>query len=101
MPQWHYLAAAVLAVGLVVVMISLRRQSRASNTYAISDLLLGDDGKASPSRHVLFGSFLIASWVVVSAALRDKLSDGIFTAYLAAFVAPAVSVIFAKKAPTP
>lgn len=97
-PHGRYLAAIALAIGLVAIFISLKRQSRAPNAYAIGDLLLGDDGKASPSRHVLFGSFFITSWIVSWDALNGHLTDMMFSAYLAAWVAPAVSVIFTKKA---
>ena len=96
-PPGKYLAASILALGLLAIFLSLRRQSKSPNNYRITDLLLGEDGKASPSRHVLFGSFFITSWVVVWGALSGHLSDMEFTAYVAAWVAPAVSVIITKK----
>lgn len=101
LPNGRYLAAFVLAIGLLVIFISLRRQSRAPNAYAFTDLLLGDDGKASKSAHVLFGSFFITSWVVVWGALSGHLTDVEFSAYLAAWVAPAVTVLITKKSASP
>lgn len=96
------IAGAVLAVGVLAVLISLRRTNKKEgNGYRLTDLLLGDDGKASPSRHVLFGSFFITSWVVVYAALAGKLSDLMFGAYLAGWVTPAVTklIVGPKDAP--
>ncbi len=86
-----YIAGAALAVGLIAILLSLRRQNRIANGYALTDLLLGDDGKASKAAHVMFGSFFLTSWVVVYAALMGKLSDLMFGAYLAAWVTPAVT----------
>lgn len=86
------IAGIALAIGLVAILVSLRRQNRiATNGYSLTDLLLGDDGKASKGAHVMFGAFFITSWVVVYAALSSKLSDLMFGAYLAAWVTPAVT----------
>ncbi len=86
------IAGLALALGLLAVVISLRRRSKVSgNGYSLGDLLMGDDGKASKAAHVMFGSFFITSWIVVYAALSGKLSDLMFGAYLAAWVTPAVT----------
>jgi hypothetical protein len=85
------IAGIALAIGLTAILLSLRRQNRIANGYSLTDLLLGDDGKASKGAHVMFGSFFITSWIVVYAALSSKLSDLMFGAYLAAWVTPAVT----------
>ncbi len=88
----RWIAGAALALGLIAILISLRRRTQqAGNGYALGDLLMGDDGKASKAAHVMFGSFFITSWIVVYAALSGKLSDLMFGAYLAAWVTPAVT----------
>lgn len=86
------IAGIALAIGLIAIWLSLRRQDKVSaNGYSLVDLLLGDDGRASKAAHVMFGAFFLTSWVVVYAALTSKLSDVMFGAYLAAWVAPAVT----------
>lgn len=100
----RWIAGLALAVGLIAIILSLRKQaSKQANGYVIADLLMGDDGKASKAAHVMFGAFFITSWVIVYEALTGKLDPLVFGAYIAAWVAPAVTKLIVgnpKTSPT-
>lgn len=102
MTHANLLAAAVLAAGIALVMVSLARRSRASgNGYELGDLLLGDDGRASKAAHVMFGSFFLTSWIMVQLTLSGRLTDGELAAYLLAWVTPAVTRLIVQARPPP
>ncbi len=46
-----------------------------------SDLIVGDDGKASWSKIAAIGAWLVVSWVVVVMAYAGKLSDAVLLGY--------------------
>lgn len=99
---YKVLMLAVLAVLLVVAVISLRRRDRCSTSpIKLEDLLIGEDGKLSKAAAVMMGSFLLTSWAIAYLAINDKLTEGIFGAYLAAWVAPTVTrLIVNRSAPS-
>lgn len=99
-PHSRLILAIVLLAALVAVVTSLIHRDRSTvSPFKLDDLLLGDDGKASKAAMVMFGSFLVTSWIVIDLALRDKLTEGYFSMYLAGWVAPAVVKLI--KGPTP
>lgn len=86
--------AALLALLFVVARSLILRSRDTRSAINLDDLLLGDDGKASKAAAVMFVALGVSSWVIAYAALQDKLSDLMFSAYLAAWVAPTVTRIF-------
>jgi hypothetical protein len=98
----RFIAGIALALGLIGIFISLRRQNKKrGNSYEIADLLIGGDGKASKAAHVMFGAFFLTSWAVVYLALTGKLTDVMFAAYLAAWVSPAVTKLIVGEPKPP
>lgn len=90
----------VLAVLVMSIMTSLVHKSRSwTSKVRIDDLLLGEDEKISRAACVLLGSFLLTSWGMVFMWLNEKMTEGYFAAYLAAWVAPAVTKLI--KGPQP
>src|SRR5262245_36512088 len=86
------LMLALLGVLLVLVVVTLRRRDRASDSpIKLEDLLLGEDGRISKAAAVMMGAFALTSWAIAYLAVNDKLTEGYFGAYLAAWVAPTVT----------
>lgn len=84
--------AALLGLGAVGIGVGLLLANRApSNPVSLIDLLLGDDGRASKAAFVMFGAFTLSTWVIVYLTLNDKLTEGFFTIYVSAWVAPTVT----------
>ena len=84
----------VLALAVLMIMWALERRNKsAASRISLDDLLIGDDGKMSKASAVMFGSFALTTWVVVYLTINDKLTEFIFGAYVAAWVAPAVTNI--------
>lgn len=93
--------AIALALGVVLILISLLARHRsASSKLNLDDLLLGDDGKFSKAAAVMLGSFALTSWLMVLLALRDKMTEGYLAIYVAAWITPVVTVLI-KGRPTP
>lgn len=92
----------ILAILLIVFMVSLVRRARcASSRISLDDLLIGEDGRLSKAAAVMMGAFAMTTWLIVYLALTGKITEGYFTAYLGAWVAPTVArVIFGKSAPS-
>lgn len=90
----------VLALAVLLIMWALeRRNKNAHSNISLDDLLIGDDGKMSKAAAVMFGSFALTTWVVVYLTINDKLTDLIFGAYLAAWVAPSVTKLIKGNPP--
>jgi len=90
----------VLAIATLLILLVLHRRSiSAKSAISLDDLLLGDDGKVSKAAAVMWGSFALTTWTMVYLTINEKLSEGYFTAYIAAWVAPAVVKLI--KGPSP
>jgi len=88
----------VLGIVLIVAVISLRRRDRCSSSaIKLEDLLIGEDGRLSKAAAVMMGSFALTSWVIAYLAVNDKLTEGYFTAYVAAWVAPTVTALVVRR----
>ena len=90
--------AAILGVVVILAYFTLRARSRSgASAINLDDLLLGEDGKVSKAAAVMMGSFAGTTWVIVYLTLCDKLTEGYFAAYLAAWVAPSVTKLIVNK----
>lgn len=85
---------AILACAVLAILWSLERRSKSSlSKFHFDDLLLDENGKTSKAAAVMFGSFVVTTWVIVFLAVNEKLTEGYFGAYIAAWVAPVVANI--------
>jgi hypothetical protein len=92
--------ATLLGAIVLLVCWGLYRRNRSPvSRFAIDDLMLGDDGKASKSAAVMFGSFFLTSWAIVYLTITGRITEGYFCAYLAAWVAPTVTRLIKGPAP--
>lgn len=95
--QIGLIAALVLIISFAYRLLHNRNKDAASK-ISLDDLLLGDDGKVSKAAIVLLGAFVMTTWVVIYLTLQDKLTEGYFGGYIAAWVAPTITKLF-KGAP--
>lgn len=89
----------VFTLGLfVVVMVFVRGLIASSRNGAspikLDHLLLDDQGRMSKPAVVLFGSFIVTSWVIVQLMWTDKLTEGYFGTYCLTWVGPTLLYVF-------
>jgi len=85
-------------IALLVMRALMRRSKDDKSLISLDDLLVGDDGKLSKAASVMFGAFLLTSWVILYQTLNKTLTDVTFAAYLAAWVAPTVTKLITGRA---
>jgi len=96
--SYKILMVSVLAVLLALLLVSLfRRDRNITSQIDLEDLLLGDDGRLSKAAAVMMGAFALTTWVIAYLAVNDKLTEGYFSAYLAAWVAPTVTRLIVTR----
>jgi len=87
----------VLALLVLLIMWALaRRNKNQASKISLDDLLIGDDGKMSSPKAVMFGSFAMTTWTIIYLTINDKLTETYFGAYLAAWVVPAVTALIKR-----
>lgn len=91
----------ILAVSILLVCWSLiRRDRKATSKFSLDDLLIDDQTqKTSLARLVMAGAFLFSMWLMALLAVRDKMTEGYFTIFCGAWVAPIVTKIVAERMP--
>lgn len=98
--QTKLIMGLILAlIVLALVKSILKRDRSMTSRISLEDLLLGDDGKISKAASVMLGSFACTTWMMVYLAMNDKMTEGYFAAYLAAWVIPTVTKLI--KGPMP
>jgi len=95
----HVMYAILACVTLLIVWTLERRNKSAVSSFSFDDLLT-DNGKTSKPAAVMFGAFALSVWLMVFLAVNDKMTEGYFGAFLAAWVAPSVAKII-KGDPAP
>ena len=93
----HALIVAFAVTLLALIAVLIRRSRITSSPIHLDDLLLGDDGKVSKAAFVMLGSFFVTSWTILYLVINDKLSEWVFTAYVAAWVAPTVTRLIVNQ----
>lgn len=94
--------SAALAVALLAFLLWLyRRDANVTSRLQLDDFLLGDDGRASKAALVMYVALAVSSYVVILQTVRDTLTDLVFGAYLAAWVAPTVTRMITSSPGTP
>jgi hypothetical protein len=84
---------ALLASATLLIMLTLERRNRNDASSFSFDDLLTENGKTSKAACVMFGAFALSVWLVIFLAVNDKMTEGYFGAFLAAWVAPTVAKI--------
>lgn len=90
----------LLVLALLTIM-GWQAQRDTSNNFNIWDLVM-EAGKASRTGVAFMSVLVITSWVVITMALQNRLTETVFGIYCAAWVSPLVAkVIFNKSDMTP
>jgi hypothetical protein len=88
----HVMYAVLLCATLLIMWTLERRNKNAASSFSF-DALLTEDGKTSKAACVMFGAFALSTWILVFLTINEKLTEGYFGAYLAAWVGPVVAKI--------
>lgn len=92
---------AVLMVCILIIGWSFYRAHRDPRIdFNLLDLLLEND-RVSKKSVLVMGAFAASTWIVIRLTLDGKLTEGYFTAYMAAWVAPMIAGMFATNTPPP
>jgi len=88
---------AVLGVAALLVVVSFWRAHRdALSQFNAFDLIM-ENGRVSKIAFSYMLVLMVSTWVIVLMAWRDKLTEGMFGLYLAAWVAPLVAKLVFNK----
>lgn len=95
-PQTFGIIFALLIVLAMLLIWKSLRKLTASNDHAYDwqDLLM-ENGRASKAAHVMMGAFCVTTWHFVYYSLTNRMSEGYYGLYSAAWIAPVVMRMFA------
>ena len=86
---------ALLVIGMPLVLWSFYRAHKDPNfSFNALDLLIGEDGRVSKSSVVLLGAFATMSWAFIRITIDGKMTEGLYIAYGATWVAPFIALVF-------
>ncbi len=86
--------AALLIISLVVAWSIYRAHRNPAYDFSFFDLVM-ENGKLSRLACVFVGSFGVSSWIVIRATMDGKMTELLFAAYGAMWVAPITAKLFA------
>lgn len=89
---------ALLIVSAVIVWSFYRAHRNPDFTFNAFDLLM-EGGRVSRIACAFMATLVVTSWVIVRLTVEGKLTEGIFAAYVAAWVAPIVAKLFSAPKP--
>lgn len=84
---------ALLIVALAVAWSFYRSHRNPAIQFDLFDLLM-EGGRLSRIACAFMATLIVTSWVVIRLTVEGKLTEGLFTAYVAAWVAPIVAKLF-------
>ena len=86
---------AAFAVLVLLIAWSFYRAQKDSNFAAFNafDLIM-ENGRLSRLACIFIASFGVSSWVIIRLTLDGKMTEGLFTAYCLAWVAPIIAKLF-------
>lgn len=87
---------AVIAIAIIALSIWRAHRDPEFDGFNVFDLLM-ENGKLDPAKCIAMGSWFMALWVMWRLTVEGKMTDGFFTAFLAACFAPAIAKMFAPK----
>lgn len=91
LPELSPSLGLLLVAGLLSLFWLVSRNMNRRSRIDLDDLIVGDDGKASKAAFVMFGALGVTSWIVITMTHDKTMTGEIFAAYIAGWVAPAVT----------
>ncbi len=89
------MALALVLVSLLIWRSLSKRDRSAHSSLNFDDLLLGDDGRMSKGAFVMLGAFATTTWMMIYLTLTEKITEGYYGIYSAAWIAPTVARLIA------
>lgn len=90
--------AALLIVALCVGWSLYRAHRLIGNNFNLIDLIM-ENGRVSRLACVFLGSFGVSSWIMIRLTLDGKMTEMMFAAYAAAWIAPIIAKLFSAQPP--
>lgn len=91
----------ILAVAAIMVVVSFwRAHNRPGFDFNAFDLIM-ENGKVSKIAFAFMLVLGVSTWVIVTLAIKDKLTDGMFGLWLGAWVTPLVAKVVFNKTDMP
>ena len=94
-------AVLLVTMGFFIYRVMLRSHKDGRSPIDFSQLLINQaTHRMDPSLTVMFASLLVTSFIMIYTAFKGTLTDLMFGGYLAAWVAPTVTVIIKGEKPS-
>lgn len=88
--------AALLIVVLLIAWSFYRAHRRTDFVFNVFDLVM-ENGKVSKMACVFLGSFAVSSWMMIRVTLDGKMTEMLFAAYGAIWVAPIITKLVSNQ----
>lgn len=85
--------AALLIISLVVAWSIYRAHRNPDFAFNFLDIIM-ENGRISRLACVFMGAFAVSSWIMIRVTFDGKMTEGLFTAYGAVWVAPIIAKLF-------
>jgi phosphoglycerol transferase MdoB-like AlkP superfamily enzyme len=85
---------------IVIALLFCRFHRDPTRKFDLSDLLM-DDGKASTVPFVLFGSFIVSSWVMIYLTKHAGMTPEYFLIYIVTWAVPTIAKLWGIKVTFP
>ncbi len=89
--------AAIIIVALVIAWSFYKAHTSQNVSFNLYDLLM-ENGKVSRLAVAFLGAFGVCSWIMIRTTIDGKMTEGLFLAYGAVWVAPILARLFSNVA---
>lgn len=89
LPEINYVDAIMVVAALVVILSCYRAQRDPNFRFDIFDLIM-QDGRLSKTSVAFMTTLAVTSWVLIKLTVDGKMTETLYTAYGAMWVAPLV-----------
>ena len=90
--------AVMSVIGLILLWSFYRAQKNPQFAFDLFDLLM-EGGRLSKTAVAFMATLSVTSWIMVRLTLDGKLTEGYFTGYAVAWIAPLVAKLFSPPPP--
>ena len=90
--------AAMVVFALALIWSFYRAQRNPGFAFDLFDLVM-ENGRLSKTSIAFVSTLLVTSWIMIRLTLDGKLTEGYFTGYAVAWIAPLVAKLFSPPTP--